>query len=121
MKPREFWINKGAYNGDDNKEPFYSCIMDEAERNFTVTEYQNDISHFVHVIEKRAYDELMQKLQYERTTCEILIEKNDELEARLKVAEDRLVKLELLESYGVDNWEWYGDAMSELEIIRGSK
>lgn len=33
---------------------------------------------------------------------------------QLKFYIDRLSELEALESYGVDNWEWYGEAMESL-------
>ena len=33
---------------------------------------------------------------------------------RLNTLETRINKLDALEAYGVDNWEWYDDAMSSI-------
>lgn len=36
------------------------------------------------------------------------------LRQKLEKAEERLKKLDALEGHGVDNWEWYDDAMSSI-------
>lgn len=45
---------------------------------------------------------------------EIYIEEIERLKKELAAANKRLRKLDALEAGGVDNWEWYDEAMSSL-------
>ena len=48
------------------------------------------------------------------TSTETLEQKVKRLERELEEANKRLMLLDALERGGVDNWEWYGEALSEL-------
>lgn len=51
-KPREFWITKGDYEGDEGMEdPFYSVIMDKEEYNEIHPDDSSSKEYLIHVME----------------------------------------------------------------------
>ncbi len=87
-KPHEFWINKGSYDGDTGKDPFYSCVLTAEER----AEGWCNTSHFIHVVEYKAYEELRESLKKTVMVCAEIEKQRSESQPEARTYEAALAK-----------------------------